>query len=307
LTAKEVNEMAHWCVYPPDDIVPDEVELLAAQVEEDGGKVLAIYREPYGGNWQLFTLLPLMKVQPTPFQRDLSAQHVERLQEVIQELRRFLDPIVVVRTPNGEYWTPNGNHRREAMVRLGKGMIAAILVPDLKVAYQILALNTEKAHNLKEKALEVIRMYRGLLNEDGRIRESDYAFHFEEAHYITLGLLYEKRERFSGSAYVPVLRKVDTFLDAPLPEALKERERRAALLEEVDALVEPIVQSLRERGFNQPFLKQGVVSKVNPIKRKRLVDISYDEAMKRMKRALERLDPATITPEELAAAAAAEE
>jgi ParB family chromosome partitioning protein len=232
---------------------------------------------------------------------------VERLQEVIQELRRFLDPIVVVRTPNGEYWTPNGNHRREAMVRLGKGMIAAILVPDLKVAYQILALNTEKAHNLKEKALEVIRMYRGLLNEDGRIRESDYAFHFEEAHYITLGLLYEKRERFSGSAYVPVLRKVDTFLDAPLPEALKERERRAALLEEVDALLEPIVQSLRERGFNQPFLKQGVVSKVNPIKRKRLVDISYDEAMKRMKRALERLDPATITPEELAAAAAAEE
>jgi ParB family transcriptional regulator, chromosome partitioning protein len=143
--------MAHWCVYPPDDIVPDEVELLAAQVEEDGGKVLAIYREPYGGNWQLFTLLPLMKVQATPFQRDLSAQHVERLQEVIQELRRFLDPIVVVRTPNGEYWTPNGNHRREAMARLGKGMIAAILVPDLKVAYQILALNTEKAHNLKEK------------------------------------------------------------------------------------------------------------------------------------------------------------
>jgi ParB family chromosome partitioning protein len=209
---------------------------------------------------------------------------------------------LVYERPHGEYWTPNGNHRREAMARLGKGMIDAILVPDPKVAYQILALNTEKAHNLKEKALEVIRMYQGLLSEDGRIRESDYAFHFEEAHYITLGLLYEKRERFSGSAYVPVLRKVDTFLDAPLPEALKERERRAALLEEVDALVEPIVQSLRERGFNQPFLKQGVVSKVNPIKRKRLVDISYDEAMKRMKRALERLDPATITPEDLAAA-----
>jgi ParB family chromosome partitioning protein len=298
--------MANWCVYPPEDIVPDEVELLAAQVEEDGGKVLAIYREPFGCNWQLFALLPLMKVHPTPFQRDLSPQHVERLQEVIEALNRFLDPIVVIRAPNGEYWTPNGNHRRQAMVNLGKGMIAAIVVPDVKVAYQILALNTEKAHNLKEKALEVIRMYRGLLSEDGRIRESDYAFHFEEAYYITLGLLYEKRERFSGSAYVPILRKVDNFLESPLPEALKERERRAALLEEVDALVEPIVQSLRERGFNQPFLKQGVVSKVNPIKRKRLVDISYDEAMKRMKRALERLDPATITPEELAAAAAEE-
>ncbi|GBC99161.1 hypothetical protein HRbin17_01682 [bacterium HR17] len=298
--------MPSWSVYPPEDIVPDEVELLAAQIEEDGGKVLSIYREPYGNNWQLFALLPLLKVQPTPFQRDLSPQHVDRLQEVISELRRYLDPIVVVRTPQGDYWTPNGNHRREAMTRLGKGMIAAIVVPDVKVAYQILALNTEKAHNLKEKALEVIRMYRGLLSEDGSIREADYAFHFEDAYLITLGLIYEKRERFSGSAYAPILRKVDSFLEMPLPTALQERERRAALLEEVDALVEPIVQSLRERGFNHPYLKQGVVSKVNPIKRKRLVDISYDEALKRMKRALERLDPSTITPEDLAAAVAEE-
>jgi len=298
--------MAVWSVYPPNDIVPDEIELLAAQIEEDGGKVLSIYREPYGNNWQLFALLPLMKVQPTPFQRDLSPQHVDRLQEVIGELNRFLDPIVVIRTPNGEYWTPNGNHRREAMVRLGKGMIAAIVVPDIKVAYQILALNTEKAHNLKEKALEVIRMYRGLLSEDGSIKETDYAFHFEEAYFITMGLIYERRERFSGSAYVPILRKVDEFLEYPLPEALKERERRAELLESVDALVEPIVQSLRERGFNHPFLKQAVVSKVNPIKRKRIVEISYDDALNRMKRALERLDPTTITPEELSAAMAEE-
>jgi len=192
------------------------------------------------------------------------------------------------------------------MVRLGKGMIAAIVVPDIKVAYQILALNTEKAHNLKEKALEVIRMYRGLLSEDGSIKETDYAFHFEEAYFITMGLIYERRERFGGSAYVPILRKVDEFLDYPLPEALKERERRAELLESVDALVEPIVQSLRERGFNHPFLKQAVVSKVNPIKRKRVVEIDYYEALNRMKRALERLDPTTITPEDLAAAMAEE-
>lgn len=298
--------MAGWSVYPSDDVVPDDVELLAAQIEEDGGKVLSIYREPYGNNWQIFALLPLAKVKPTPFQRDLSPQHVDRLQEVIGELGRFLDPIVVVRAPDGEYWTPNGNHRREAMVRLGKGAIAAIVVPDIKVAYQILALNTEKAHNLKEKALEVIRMYRSLLSEDGSIRESDYAFHFEEAYLITLGLIYERRERFSGSAYVPIMRKVDSFLNDPLPDAIKERERRADLLESVDALVEPIVHSLRERGFNHPFLKQAVVSKVNPIKRKRIVDVDYYEAFNRMKRALERLDPATITPEDLAAAIAEE-
>ncbi len=298
--------MADWAVYPATEIVPDEVEMLAAQIEEDGGKTLAIYRDPYGEQWQIFALLPLTKVQPTPFQRDLSSHHVERLQEVIRELGRFLDPIIVIRTQQGEYWTPNGNHRREAMVQLGQKMIAAIVIPDVRVAYQILALNTEKAHNLKEKALEVIRMYKGLLSEDGRYRESDYAFHFEEAYLVTMGLIYERRDRFGGSAYVPVLRKVDTFLDLPLPEALNERERRAQLLEEVDALVEPIVQSLRERGINHPFLKQAVVSKVNPIKRKRIVDITYDEALQRMRRALERLDPSTITLEDLAAATAEE-
>lgn len=293
--------MAGWTVYPENDIVPDEVKLLATQMEDDGGRVLAIYREPYSDQWQLFALLPLSKVKPTPFQRDLSPQHVERLQEVISQLGRFLDPIVVIRTPDGEYWTPNGNHRREAMVRLGTNMIAAIVIPDIQVVYHILALNTEKAHNLKEKALEVVRMYRDLLSMDGRIRETDYAFQFEEAYFVTLGLIYDRNSHFSGSAYVPVLRKVDNFLDMPITSALQERERRAGLLEEVDALVEPIVQSLRERGFRHPFLKQGIVSKVNPIKRKRLVDISYDEAMQKMKRALERLDPAKITPEELAA------
>ncbi len=292
--------MSKWVVYPATEAVPEEVEELAVQIEADGGKTLAIYRDPYGHQWQIFALLPLLKVQPTPFQRDLSPQHVGRLQEVIQELHRFIDPIVVIRTPNGEYWTPNGNHRREAMVQLGRNMIAAIVIPDPKVAYQILALNTEKAHNLREKALEAIRMYRGLLSEDGRIKESDYAFHFEEAYFITMGLIYEQRERFGGSAYVPILRKVDTFLDLPLPQAMQERQRRARLLEEVDALVEPIVQSLRERGINNPFLKQAVVSKVNPIKRKRVVDITYDEALERMKRTLEGLDPSSITLQDLA-------
>ncbi len=33
-------------------------------------------------------------------------------------------------------------------------------MPDSEVAFKILALNTEKAHNLKEKSLETIRMER---------------------------------------------------------------------------------------------------------------------------------------------------
>lgn len=282
---------------------PEEIKKLAEQIDKDGGKVLSIYQEPYGKNWQIFALLPLEKVKPTPFQRDLSPSHVKRLQEVIEEVKRFIDPIVVIRYTNGEYWTPNGNHRREALLRLGAKEIPAIVIPDISVAFQILSLNTEKAHNLREKSLEVIRMYRGLLETNGNIQEIEYAFQFEEAYFITLGLIYEQNLKFGGSAYVPVLKKVDDFLDMSLPKALEERQKRANLLKEVDDLIEPIVQSLRERGINHPFLKQAVVSKVNPIKRKRKVSIEYVNLFKQMKRSLEKLDPSSITMEELIALA----
>lgn len=131
----------------------------------------------------------------------------------------------------------------------------------------------------------------------------EYAFQFEEAYFITLGLIYENHPKFSGSAYVPILKKVDNFMDVPLTKALTEREKRAELLKEVDDLVEPIVHSFRERGINHPFLKQAVVSKVNPIKRKRKTTIGYDELFKQMKKALEKLDPSSITMDELIALA----
>jgi ParB family chromosome partitioning protein len=279
-----------------------EIEELREKVLAEGGQALAAYPEPFKNQWQIFALLPLSQVQPTPFQRDLSEAHVERLREVIAKLGRFLDPIVAVPAPDGGFWTPNGNHRREALRRLGREYIAAVVVPDPQVAFEILALNTEKAHNLKEKALEVIRMYRALLSSEPTRKEKEFAFQFEEAYLATLGLIYEKSERFSGSAYVPILRKVDRFLDLELPLALEERERRAGLLLEVDALVEPIVQALRERGYTQPFVKHGVVSKVNPVKRKKIVTMSFDEAMARMKAALSALEPEKLKVEELAEA-----
>ena len=85
---------------------------------------------------------------------------------MIKRLGRFVDPIVVVLDAAGrKYWTPNGNHRRNRLTKLKAECIPVILIPEPEVAYQILALNTEKAHNLKEKSLEVIRMYRGLVEE----------------------------------------------------------------------------------------------------------------------------------------------
>jgi hypothetical protein len=73
------------------------------------------------------------------------------------------------------------------MRRLGAKSITALVVAEREVAWQILALNTKKAHNLKERSLEVIRNYRGLVDEDGSRPESGFAFYLDQAALVTLG------------------------------------------------------------------------------------------------------------------------
>src|SRR5438445_7990463 len=139
---------------------------LAAQIERDGGRILALYQEPVGEHWQIFCLLPRGKCEASPYQRDLSPTHVKRLTESIKRLDRFVDPIVVISPRPGVYWTPNGNHRRTVLDKLKADFIPAILVAEPEMLFEVLPLNGEKAHNLKEKSLEVIRMYRALAKEE---------------------------------------------------------------------------------------------------------------------------------------------
>ena len=90
---------------------------------------------------------------------------------VIETIGRFLDPIVVVRD-DGQYLTPNGNHRLQALKKLGvKTVDRRCSCPIPTVAFKILALNTEKAHNLREKSLETIRMARALAKQRATTRK----------------------------------------------------------------------------------------------------------------------------------------
>src|SRR5580658_7807561 len=147
------------------------VAALVALVREAGGAAIGAYREPLGGRTLLLASLPLAAVQPTPFQRDLSPTHTKRLAAKIDETQAFLDPLIVVRGEDGRLWTPNGRHRLAAAKVLGLKQITALISPDESLAYRILALNTEKAHNLKDRSLEVIRMARNLAKRRGRERE----------------------------------------------------------------------------------------------------------------------------------------
>ncbi|MBI5482438.1 MAG: chromosome partitioning protein ParB [Deltaproteobacteria bacterium] len=285
---------------------PAAVEALGRDIAADGGAVLGVYRDPVGGHWPVLAGLPLEKVVPTPFQRDLSEAHVKRLTAVVDRLGRFLDPVIAVRQDDGTYWTPNGHHRTAAVRALGGRAIVALVLPDREVAYQILALNTEKAHNLREKSLEVVRMAREIAARDPR-PEHEFALEFEEPPFLTLGLCYERRPRFSGGAYHPVLKRCDAFLEEQLPAALEIRAARAARLLEVDDAVGAAVQKLRERGFDSPYLRSFVVARCNPLRFQQGGagaggGPDVDATVAKMLDAARKFDPAKVKPEHLAQA-----
>ena len=290
--------MANWSIHPEAD-PPKALLALAEQVEQDGGLALTLYREPVGDHWHIFCLLPMAKVEPTPYQRDLSPTHAKRLQEVVKKIDRFVDPIVVMSPKAGLYWTPNGNHRRTALQKLKKLMIPAILVPEAEVAFQILALNTERAHNLKEKSLEVIRMYRGLAADEPDSGEEDYAFQFEAPHFITLGLLYEKNKRFAGGAFAPILRRVDKFLKGKFPKTLEEREERAELVRAADEALVDVVAKIKKRGINHPYVKNFVLARTTPLTRQRKTLPSFDQTFKKLVDNIESFDVSKVRYEEI--------
>ncbi len=265
---------------------PPEADALKKAVEAAGGALLTSYREPLGGSGVALAILPLDKVKPTPFQRDLSETHAKRLGDTIGKLGRFLDPIIAV--PVGvEFWTPNGRHRLEALTRLGAKSITALVLPDPEIQYKILALNVEKAHNLREKSLEVIRMYRALVEAGNSAPEETHALEFEEPAFATLGLCYEQNGRFAGGAYNPILRRLDGWLDVPLSKGLKTRETRAAKLMKLDGFVATAVAALQAKGFKSPYLKAFVVARCNPLRFMKVMppfDEGLDDILKRAER-----------------------
>src|SRR3954454_16091692 len=280
-----------------------ELDDLAARVEADGGAVLGRYSEPFGGKPVLLVALPVAAVEPTPYQRDPSDAHVKRLMGVVEKIGLFLDPIIAIRHED-KYWTPNGNHRLQALRKLGVRTIVALLVPDPQVAFKILALNTEKAHNLKEKSLETIRMARALAGTRASSGEPErsFEFEFELPSFLTLGAAYEERPRLSGGAYQPILRRVDGFLDEPMNKALRERERRARKILKLDDVVSAVVEKLKAKGLTSTYLKPFVVARVNYTRFSKAASFDFDETMDKIIGSAQKFNTDRISQQDVAKA-----
>jgi len=292
------------------EIDSPEVAPLAAEVQAAGGAPLGAYREPLSGRPILLATLPLAAVEPTPFQRDLSPTHTKRLAQKIEESGSFLDPLIVVRGEAGGLWTPNGRHRLAAAKLLGLRQITALVSPDEDLAFRILALNTEKAHNLKDRSLEVIRMAEALSVRRKGAKESDFEAEFEAPELLTLGLIYLENGRFAGGAYSPFLKKVDRFSGRSLVVSLRERAGLASRLIEIDGHVKRIVGELQERGFKSPYLRNYVVARINPVRFHRAKKgdakppMALGAALTRMLASAKKFDVASVRSGDLALVAA---
>jgi ParB family chromosome partitioning protein len=280
----------------------DSKELLdlTSAVKGDDGAVLGAYRDPFGSTPLLLVALPIAKVEPTPYQRDPSETHMKKLMTVIEKVGRFLDPLILIRQ-DAAYWTPTGNHRLQAMKKLGARSIIGLLVPEPEVAFKILALNTEKAHNVKEKSLETIRMARALA-ERKQGQETDYGFEFEQAQFLTLGAAYEQKKSLSGGAYTSVLRRIDDFLEEPMAKALKERERRGNKVLALDEAVGKVVDALKAKGLTSPYLKAFVVARINYIRFSKATEFDFDEVMDRLTASAKKFNVEKVKQEDVAKA-----
>src|SRR6185436_4227371 len=181
----------------------------------------------------------------------------------------------------------------------------AILIPEADVAFQILALNTEKAHNLKEKSLEVIRMYRSLAEEQPKSGEEDYTFQFEAPHLVTLGLLYETNKRFAGGAFAPILRRVDAFLSGTFAKTLPQRAERAETVRAADEALKAVVAAIHKRGIRHPFVKNYVLARTTPLSRARKTMPSFAQAFAKLQANIEAFDIAKVRYDDIQRSAVA--
>ena len=278
---------------------PAAVRKLCESIESDGGAALAAYREPLGGHWVVLAVLPAEQIEPTPYQRALSDPHVKRLADVISRMDWFLDPVVAVRVEPRRYQVPNGHHRSAALKKLGARSITALVASEPEVARRILALNVEKAHNLREKSLEAFRLAQELAKLPGA-QEADFTLEFEEPAFLTLGACYEQRGRFAGGAYHPLVKRVDRFLEKDIGEALEVRGEYAEELLAIDDRVSEVVAELKQKGLESPYLRNFVVARINPLRFRRGATLPIEEALDKMAEAARRFDPGKISPGDVA-------
>jgi ParB family chromosome partitioning protein len=130
--------------------------------------------------------------------------------------------------------------------------------------------------------------------------EDSFAFEFEQPSFLTLGICYEERPRFSGGAYQSILRRTDEFLHQSMDQALRERERRGKKVLELDDAVVAVVEKLKAKGLTSPYLKAFVVARVNYTRFVKSPTIDFDEAFDKITASAQKFNVEKVKQDDIA-------
>lgn len=251
-------------------------------------QVLATLKEPLTGYDVRLAAIPAADLQVIQIQRKPSQPHVKRLAASMKRIG-FVVPLVVIER-NGATWVIDGQHRFLAGKAAGVKEFPCVVIPE-RFAHNLMELNVEKQMNLREKCQVALNVYRMILREEPKIAENDGRIldSIEQGYFVTVGLAYEETPRLSGSAFEPILKKVDSWTDLPLQRAAEERERRAGILRDMHETVQSCVGALKRIGIVHPFIYKEIVAYANPGKRKRKVNDDFDGFFRKLGAALEDL------------------
>lgn len=240
------------------------------------------FKDPAKRTNLTFTVVPLTSLEVISHQRKPSETHVKRVVESVDRIG-FLAPLVVVtRDDANGYYVIDGQHRLLAARELGLKRVPVVVAPQ-RAARRMLTLNVEKEPNIRERSAVALSIYRELVERHGTMHEDDAEVTdaTQHAHYVTLGLAYAQFGRLAGSAYEPILRRCDGYLDRPLVECLPIREERAGKVVEAHRLVRAITDQLKELGAWHEFVGAQIISYANPLRRARKQH-SFDDVFDKM-------------------------
>lgn len=96
------------------------------------------------------------------------------------------------------------------------------------------------------------------------------------------------------------MKRLEGFFDEPIQDALKVREKRADLLLAWDDDVVKVVDALKAKGLQSPYLKNYVVARVNFLRFKKDGEFDFEDTIAKLHAATKKIDAAKVEKDDIA-------
>ena len=121
----------------------------------------------------------------------------------------------------------NGQHRLEALKKLGTQGEIPVLVISKDEAKFIIQMNVEKAPNVRDKSIEALKVYKEFLKDYPDLSETEIVDNFGgDICLVTFGICYTTDRYFPASTFYNLIKKIDLPINQPVKICFGERKRR---------------------------------------------------------------------------------